>query len=135
MDAFEIFPKVDTASFNRRRWIREGTFSIVTDVELLKLDAFFLARLEQEASVLFSGLRCGVEAQLFCFENVFTNFLMLSDGKDEAFLVLTLFCFLSEELSSSQVKSHLKLFNSVQTERERESVLMETYLGSAVILF
>lgn len=93
MEAFEIFPKVDTASFNRQRWIREGTFSIETDVELLKLDAFFLARLEQEASVLFSGLRCGVEAQLFCFENVFTNFLMLSDSKDEAFLVLTLFCF------------------------------------------
>ena len=90
MEAFEIFPRVDTASFNRQRWIREGTFSIVTDVELLKVDAFFLARLEQEASVLFSGLRCGVEAQLFCFENEFTNFLTLSDGKDEAFLVLAL---------------------------------------------
>jgi hypothetical protein len=84
------------------------------------LDAFFLASLEQEASVLFSGLRCGVEAQLFCFENVFTKFLMLSDGKDEAFLVLTLFCFLSEELSSSQVTLETIQFSTNQ-ERKRVS--------------
>lgn len=114
MEAFETIPNVDTASFNRQRWIREGTFSIVTDVELLKLDAFFFPRLEQEASVLFSGLRCGVEAQLFCFENEFTNFLVLSDGKDEAFLVLALTCFISEELSSSQVTLETIQFSTNQ---------------------
>jgi hypothetical protein len=65
-----------------------------------------------------------LEAQLFCFEAVPVNFLMLSGGKDEGFLVLILLCFLSEELSSSQVTLEI-IQSSTNRERGRESVLQK----------
>jgi len=65
-----------------------------------------------------------LEAQLFCFEAVPVNFSMLSGGKDEGFLVLILLCFLSEELSSSQVTLEI-IQSSTNREIERESVLQK----------
>lgn len=94
MEALEIFPKTESASFKSERPIEDGTFSIEIELELLKLEAFILVGSPERLSWL-SNLRLRAGEELPSFEDVSLNWRPLCPGKGMRFedlLLSSFFC-------------------------------------------
>ena len=94
MEAIEIFPKVESASFNWESLTEEGIFSTEIELELLKLEAFTLLGLLETLSRL-SSLRRRAREEFTSFVELSFKLGLASERKDlpdEDLLACSFFC-------------------------------------------
>ena len=81
-EAFETLPKTEIASFNSRRLIIDGTFLIITELEVRKLDV---------PSLLFSRSKEGTGEEIPTFVDKLMQLSALKDEPCDFFLVSLIF--------------------------------------------
>lgn len=111
MEALEIFPKVESASFNREQLTEEGIFSTEIELELLKFEAFTLLGLLETLSSL-SSLRRRAREEFTSFVELFFKLGLTSERKgmpDEDLLACSFFCINWRFKLQSQLTLHFSM--------------------------